>query len=105
MAVACERCHRMFTRKSSGFNPDLSHDSYGVRMALSISRLRHAVSPAQSLGTCLVCRSAVRDDGGAVRVPGGGYVHHDCTTYRMRQRGGRPLRAVARGGHDRFTGE
>ena len=74
-------------------------------MAPLISRLVRTVSPARSLGTCLVCRSAVRDDGGAVRVPGGGYVHHDCTTYRMRQRGGGPLRAIAGGGHDRFTGE
>ncbi|HKP90346.1 MAG TPA: hypothetical protein VJT75_10270 [Thermoleophilaceae bacterium] len=74
-------------------------------MAPLISRLVRTVSPARSLGTCLVCHSAVRDDGGAVGVPGGGYVHHDCTTYRMRQRGGRPLRAAAGGRHDRFTGE
>jgi hypothetical protein len=74
-------------------------------MAPLISRLRRTVSPAHTLGTCLVCHDAVRDDGGAVRVPGGGYVHHDCTTYRMRQRGGRPLHAVVGGGRDRFTGE
>jgi hypothetical protein len=55
-------------------------------MAPFIDRLVRTLSPAESLGTCLVCRSAVRDDGGAVRVPGGGYVHHDCATYRMRQR-------------------
>jgi hypothetical protein len=74
-------------------------------MAPLISKLVRTVSPARSVGTCLVCRSEVRDDGGAVRVPGGGYVHHECTTYRMRQRGGRPLRAATRSGHDRFTGE
>ena len=52
-----------------------------------------------------MCHDAVRDDGGAVRVPGGGYVHHDCTTYRMRRRGGHPLRAPFPSRHDGFTGE
>jgi hypothetical protein len=70
-----------------------------------ISRLVRTVSPAHALGTCLVCHAAVRDDGGAVRVPGGGYVHHGCTTYRMRQRGGHPLRAPFPSRRDRFTGE
>ena len=74
-------------------------------MAPFIDRLVRTLSPAESLGTCLVCRSAVRDDGGAVRVPGGGYVHHDCTTYRMRQRGGQALRLVRGGRHEAFTGE
>ena len=57
------------------------------------------------LGTCLVCRDAIRHDGEAVRLSGGGYVHHECATYRMRQRFGRPLRPVSRHGHDDFTGE
>jgi hypothetical protein len=57
------------------------------------------------LGTCLVCREAVRDAGEAVRLSGGGYVHHECATYRMRQRLGRPLRPASRNGHDAFTGE
>jgi hypothetical protein len=74
-------------------------------MAPLISRLVRTVGPARSVGTCLVCHGSVRDDGGAVRVPGGGYVHHDCTTYRMRQRGGRSLRAPFPSRHSTFTGE
>jgi hypothetical protein len=64
------------------------------------------VTPTRrDLGTCLVCRDAVRDAQDAVRLSGGGFVHHECATYRMRQRAGRPLRVVSRNGHDRFTGE
>ena len=76
-------------------------------MAPLITRLVQTVTPQRgaALGTCLVCRDAVRDADDAVRLSGGGYVHHDCATYRMRQRFGRPLRAVSRNGHDRFTGE
>jgi hypothetical protein len=76
-------------------------------MALSITRLVRTVTPRRGpdLGTCLVCRDAVCDASDAVRLSGGGYVHHECATYRMRQRLGRPLRAASRNGHDRFTGE
>ena len=76
-------------------------------MAPLITRLVRTVAPrdGRELGTCLVCRKAVRERADAMSLSGGGYVHHDCATYRMRQRGGRPLRGVMRGGHDRFTGE
>jgi hypothetical protein len=72
-----------------------------------ITRLVQTVTPGTgaAVGTCLVCRDAVRDAGEAVRLSGGGYVHHECATYRMRQRGGRPLRPAARNGHQVFTGE
>ena len=74
-------------------------------MAPLIDRLVRTVGPAPSLGTCLVCHGKVRDNGGAVRVPGGGFVHHGCTTYRMRRRGGHALRPASRRGRDKFTGE
>ena len=72
-----------------------------------ITRLVRTVTPGNgaALGTCLVCRDAVRHAGEAVRLSGGGYVHHECATYRMRQRAGRPLRPAARNGHQVFTGE
>jgi hypothetical protein len=37
------------------------------------------------LDDCLVCGAAVRADEERMRVPGGGWVHRGCTTYRMRQ--------------------
>ena len=75
-------------------------------MAPIIDRLVRTVSPRRpALGTCLVCHSAVREAGDAVRLSGGGFVHNECATYRMRRRLGRPLRAVSPNGHDRFTGE
>ena len=56
-------------------------------MAPLISRLVQTVSPRHTdLGTCLVCRGAVREAADAVRLSGGGYVHHECATYRMRER-------------------
>ena len=54
---------------------------------------------------CLVCREPVRDDGDAVRLARGGYVHVECTTYRMRHHARRPLRRGSRNGHEDFTGE
>jgi hypothetical protein len=75
-------------------------------MAPLITRLVRTVAPANpELGRCLVCGDAVRDDDDAVRLSRGGYVHHECTTYRMRQRARRPLRRASRNGHDEFTGE
>ena len=76
-------------------------------MAPLISRIVRTVTPGNgtALGTCLVCRDAVRASDDAVRLSGGGYVHHECATYRMRQRSGRPLRPVSPSGHTEFTGE
>ena len=59
----------------------------------------------ERLGSCLVCHGVVRAGDDAVRLSGGGVVHHECATYRMRRRYGRPLRPVPAGGHDDFTGE
>jgi len=65
-----------------------------------ITRLARTVTSgnAAALGTCLVCRDAVRDAGDAVRLSGGGYVHHECATYRMRASRGdaRPSSVSAR---------
>jgi len=72
-----------------------------------ITRLVQTVVPAHAapLGDCLVCREPVRDDVEAVRLSRGGYVHVDCTTYRMRQRARRPARRVSRNRYREFTGE
>jgi hypothetical protein len=41
---------------------------------------------------CLVCRDPVSLDDETVRLSGGGHVHSECATYRMRQRDGRRQR-------------
>ena len=74
-------------------------------MAPLIDRLARRVVTRPAIGTCLVCHDAVRDRADALRLSGGGYVHHDCATYRMRQRIGRPLRPASPNGHHEFTGE
>jgi hypothetical protein len=81
--------------------------SYLPGMAPLITRLVQTVVPARGAehGPCLVCGETVHDDGEAVRLSGGGYVHLACTTYRMRQRARRPLRRRSRDGHGEFTGE
>jgi hypothetical protein len=35
--------------------------------------------------TCLVCSRSIRGSDERVRIPGGGHVHRECATYRMRQ--------------------
>ena len=76
-------------------------------MAPLITRLVQTVVPAHAanLGDCLVCCEPVRDDGDAVRLARGGYVHFECTTYRMRRQARRPARRASRNGYDDFTGE
>ncbi|MEA2308654.1 MAG: hypothetical protein QOG41_86 [Thermoleophilaceae bacterium] len=63
-------------------------------MAPLITRLVRSVvlREGRELGTCLVCHRAVRERADAVSLSGGGYVHHGCATYRMRQRYARPRR-------------
>ena len=53
---------------------------------------------------CLVCGDAIAAEDETVRLSGGGGVHADCATYRMRQRDGRGRRLPRqpRGG---FTGD
>jgi hypothetical protein len=62
-------------------------------MAPLITRLVRTVVPGdgRELGTCLVCHRPVRERSDAVGLSGGGYVHHGCATYRMRQRYRRPV--------------
>ena len=74
-------------------------------MAPLVNRLIGAVLPApRPLGTCLVCRQAIEVGDDSMRLNGGGRVHIDCATYRMRHRA-RAARPRSRGGHDRFTGD
>jgi hypothetical protein len=44
-----------------------------------------AVRPGSAVDDCLVCHRAVRSGDARMRLPGGGYVHQGCSTYRMRQ--------------------
>ena len=76
-------------------------------MAPLITRLVRTVAPrdGRELGTCLVCRKAVRERADAMSLSGGGYVHHDCATYRMRQRYGRPVGSTSRRQLGRWNGE
>ena len=78
-------------------------------MAPLITRIVETVVPGRSasIGDCLVCTRAVRDDGRGVRLARGGYVHRDCATYRMRRSGTRPVVVArrSRNDHTGFTGE
>lgn len=40
---------------------------------------------ARRLDTCLVCHQGVREDDARLGIGGGRYVHHGCSTYRMRR--------------------
>ena len=51
--------------------------------ALSAIGLRQ---PAGAIDECAVCHRGVRERDARMRLPGGGYVHRGCSTYRMRQR-------------------
>ena len=54
-------------------------------MAPLLTSLLAAVRPGTHIDDCLVCHGAVRPDEARMRLPGGGYVHQSCSTYRMRQ--------------------
>ena len=59
-------------------------------MAPLVNRIIGAVRPdAQAGGTCVVCRGSIDGHDESVSLSGGGRVHADCATYRMRQRDGR----------------
>ena len=53
---------------------------------------------------CLVCGDVIAADDETVRLSGGGEVHADCATYRMRQRDGRHRRRT-RESRGSFTGD
>ena len=61
-------------------------------MPSPVTRLARLVSPRASreVVPCLVCSRAVRQDHDRMRLRGGGYVHLECATYRMRRHDGRP---------------
>jgi hypothetical protein len=53
-----------------------------------VSTLLSAVAAVRSSARdddCLVCRGPVRSGDARTRLPGGGFVHSGCSTYRMRQ--------------------
>lgn len=45
-----------------------------------------ATRAAKPLDECIICHRAVRPGDARLPLPGGGYVHSSCSTYRMRQR-------------------
>jgi hypothetical protein len=61
--------------------------------------------PPATLTRCVVCGRGIHGRDDALRIRGGGLVHADCATYRMRQRDGRRLHRPSPNGNDRFTGE
>ena len=74
-------------------------------MAPLVNRLIGVVRPeAYSIGTCLVCHGSIEAGDESVRLTGGGRVHTDCATYRMRHRG-RPQRRPAAEPRRRYTGD
>ncbi len=74
-------------------------------MAPLVNRIIDAVRPgAQPLGTCVVCHDAIDVGDESVSLSGGGRVHADCATYRMRHRA-RFSRREQRDGHVRYTGD
>jgi hypothetical protein len=75
------------------------------RMAPLVNRIIGAVRlGAQPLGTCVVCHDAIDVADESVSLSGGGRVHADCATYRMRHRA-RFSRREHRDGHVRYTGD
>jgi hypothetical protein len=54
---------------------------------------------------CLVCGDSITADDETVRLSGGGDVHADCATYRMRQRDGRGGYRRPRQVRGAFTGD
>ena len=54
-------------------------------MAPLLTSLLGAVRPGTQLEDCLVCHRSVRPGDARMRLPGGGFVHRGCATYRMRQ--------------------
>jgi hypothetical protein len=74
-------------------------------MAPLVNRLIAAVLPEpRELNRCLVCHGEIEDGDESMRVNGGGHVHLDCATYRMRHRS-RAARRPSPQGQDRFTGD
>jgi len=53
-----------------------------VTTVLSALRMR----PRRRLDTCPVCERGIRAHEERMRLPGGGYAHRGCSTYRMRRR-------------------
>jgi hypothetical protein len=74
-----------------------------------VNRIFGAVRPNEhKVGTCLVCRDAIALGDDYVRLSGGGQVHADCATYRMRHRGRAVSARVTRrrpGSRRRYTGD
>jgi hypothetical protein len=64
-----------------------------------------ALRPDDKLADCLVCGSSIHERDDALRIRGGGLVHSDCATYRMRQRDGRRVQRPSRNLNHGFTGE
>ncbi|MBV9213482.1 MAG: hypothetical protein JOZ25_07520 [Actinobacteria bacterium] len=56
------------------------------------------------IGTCLVCHDEIETRDDSLPLSGGGRVHTDCATYRMRHRA-RASRGTRRDGHARYTGD
>jgi len=54
-------------------------------MAPLLSSLLAVVRPSDPADDCLVCMRPVKPADSRMRLPGGGYVHSACSTYRMRQ--------------------
>jgi len=42
--------------------------------------------PRRPVDTCPVCQRGIGDHEERMRLPGGGYAHRGCSTYRMRRR-------------------
>jgi hypothetical protein len=83
-----EAGHSNFTGLPSGVNRGLRAGRDDRAMAPIVSTLLSAVGAVRSTPRaedCLVCRRAVKTGDARMRLPGGGFVHRGCSTYRMRQ--------------------
>ena len=75
-------------------------------MAPLVNRIFGAVRPdGHKVGTCVVCNDAIDLGDDYVRLSGGGHVHADCATYRMRHRGRAVRRDPAVAARPRYTGD
>ena len=50
-----------------------------------VSPLLRAIRDARGIEHCLICHGPVAAADDRMRLPGGGWVHRGCATYRMRR--------------------
>lgn len=88
MKPAAGRLHGSFTGAFQLLNRPAENEAYGHGMTTLIAFLLSTVRlsrPAPHVDTCLTCGHPVTADDERTRLPGGGWVHRGCASYRQRR--------------------